>query len=259
MSGDKKDLKKSACAVQSTGRLYVTADLGVGAQISLTKAQGHYLRNVLRLENGAQISVFNGRDGEWGAALGGGKSAPTLILGEKIRDQDMAGDIWLLFAPIKNTPQTFMVEKATELGVSRLCPVMTRHTAVSRVNVERMAANVLEAAEQSGRLSVPQVDAPQKLESVMTGWDPTRRLILCDESGTAAPMATALEGLETHVPGGFAILTGPEGGFAADELAFLRERPFVTAVSLGPRLLRADTAVLAALSCFRAILGDWGR
>ena len=237
-------------------RLFVAADLHDGAAVGLDAGQAHLLRSVLRLDRGAHVALFNGRDGEWlGRVDGIGKGWATVALAAQTRAQTVEPDLWLLFAPIKRARLDFLAEKATELGVSLLWPVMTRHTAVERVNEERLAANAREAAEQTERLSVPEVRAPVALDRALAGWPADRRILLGDESGSAPPIAEALR-LQDH-DGPWSVLTGPEGGFARDELDRLRDLPFVTPVSLGPRVLRADTAALAALAVLQALAGDW--
>lgn len=237
-------------------RLYVEADLAAGQGLALTAEQAHYLRNVLRSKEGALIALFNGRNGEWLARIAGfGRSACSVAVESQSREQARDSDLWLLFAPIKRARIDFLVEKATELGVSALYPVMTRHTMVERVNLARLRANAIEAAEQSERLTVPEIHGPQPLERLIAAWDGARRLMLCDESGTAPPVAAALK---TQPPGPWAVLVGPEGGFAETELDALRKLPFVCPVSLGPRVLRADTAALAGLAVLQALLGDGG-
>ena len=238
-------------------RLHVEDDLAEGATVGLDHARAHFLRSVLRLGPGAPLALFNGRDGEWSARIDAlGKGWASLAVGACRRPQRETPDLWLVFAPIKRARIDFLVEKATELGVSRLLPVTTRHTAVSRVNSERLAANAREAAEQCERLSVPAVEAPRALFDLLGDWPPERRLLLCAEAGDARPIAEALSETAGEPPGPWAVLTGPEGGFAESELDALRKLPFVTAVGLGPRILRADTAALAALACWQALLGD---
>ncbi len=244
-------------------RLYVDEDLAEGRSLGLDHARAHYLRSVLRLVRGAEIALFNGRDGEWLARLDGlGKGWASLTVGRRLRAQDATPDLWLVFAPIKRARIDFLAEKATELGVARLQPVMTRHTAVARVNTERLAANAREAAEQCGRLGVPEVRAPCELFALLAEWPAERRLLLCAEAGPARPIGEVLaEQAERAAadPSPFAVLTGPEGGFAQSELDGLLDLPFVTPVGLGPRILRADTAALAALASWQAILGDGRR
>ena len=244
-------------------RLYIDEDLGEGRTLGLDHARAHYLRSVLRLARGAELALFNGRDGEWLARLDGlGKGWASLTVGRRLRAQDAGPDLWLVFAPIKRARIDFLAEKATELGVALLQPVMTRHTAVARVNTERLTANAREASEQCGRLDVPEVRAPRELFALLAEWPAERRLLLCAEAGPARPIAEVLAEQQAQAaaePLRFAVLTGPEGGFAQSELDGLLDLPFVTPVGLGPRVLRADTAALAALACWQAVLGDGRR
>jgi len=238
-------------------RLHVAEDLGPGARVALSLAQSHYLKNVLRLGPGAAVALFNGRDGEWTAAINGfGKGGGAATAEARLRQQETPADLWLVFAPIKRGRLDFLVEKATELGADVLQPVLTERTQVERVNLDRMRANAMEAAEQTERLSVPVLREPQPLDRVMSSWPEGRRLLLCDESGSSPPIA---EALAKESSGPWAALTGPEGGFAERELDALRKLPFVCAVGLGPRVLRADTAALAALAVLQALRGDWAR
>jgi len=241
-------------------RLHVEGALLPGQSLGLDHARAHFLRSVLRLGSGARLAVFNGRDGEWLAEIEGlGKGWCSLKLLEQRRAAEPEPDLWLVFAPIKRARIDFMAEKATELGCSVLQPVMTRFTAVSRVNEERLAANAREAAEQCERLTVPQVRATMNFGQLLDSWPPERRLMVCAEWGEAKPVAEALQTIRAAVgsePGPWAVMTGPEGGFAESELDALRKLPFVTPVGLGPRILRADTAALAAIACWQAILGD---
>ena len=233
-------------------RLYVTADLGSGMAVAADDGQAHYLLHVMRAKAGMRISLFNGRDGEWLAEIGAaGKRGVTLNCLKQTEPQAGVPDLWLAFAPVKKTPSDYLTQKATELGVSLLQPVMTRRTIVSRINAERMAANAIEAAEQSGRLSVPEIREAVSLEKLLAGWPHERRLYFCDEGGDAQPLGKA------SAPGPAAILTGPEGGFDPAEREKLRALPFVTPVTLGPRILRADTAALAALAIWQSVSGDW--
>lgn len=237
-------------------RVFVAAPLAAGAEVALDAGQAHRLRNVLRLAPGAAVALFNGRDGEWAGEIAAlAKVSARVRVTAQRRPQRPEPDLWLLFAPVKHARIDYLVQKAAELGCARLQPVMTEFTMVSRVNRERLAANVLEAAQQTGRLSVPEVAPPATLAEVLDGWDPVRRIMMCDESGGGPPLARALAGEPKGGP--WAVLIGPEGGFAARELDGLRKLPFVMPVSLGPRLLRADTAAVAALACWQAVLGDW--
>ena len=239
-------------------RLYVDQNLAAGQGVAVSAPQAHYLGHVMRLKPGAEVALFNGRDGEWSARLATiGRGAATLAPERQTQPQSAGPDLWLLFAPIKRAPVDFVAAKATELGVSALRPVITRNTVVSRVNLERLRANAIEAAEQTGRLDIPEVFAPVALDARLADWPAGRRILMCDESGTAPPIAAALAAFAGAKPGPWAVLIGPEGGFSAAELDALAKTPFVTRVGLGPRLLRADTAALAALSCWQATIGDW--
>jgi 16S rRNA (uracil1498-N3)-methyltransferase len=236
-------------------RLFVTADLRLGVPVQLADGQAHQLRHVLRCRAGDLVALFNGRDGEWAARLelAGRHEAVAFCLAQR-RPQAPGDDLWLVFAPVKRARIDFLVEKATELGVSELHPVMTRHTAVERLNLARLAANTVEAAEQSERLTVPVLHAARPLEQVLAEWPAGRRLIVCDESGTAPPIAKALADLP---PSSLALLVGPEGGLAETELDALGKLPFVCRVGLGPLVLRSDTAALAGLAVVQASMGSW--
>lgn len=236
-------------------RLYVEMPLAAGATVALDAARGHYLRHVLRREPGAPVLLFNGRDGEWHAAIAAlAKAGATLTVEHQTLPQRFGPDLWLVFAPVKRERIDLLAEKATELGCRRLQPIFTQHTAVTRVNRERLAAHALEAAEQTERLDVPEVSEARSLGEVLDGWPAERRLLVCAEFGEARPIAEVLAGLPREKP--YAVMTGPEGGFASGELDHLRKLPFVTPVGLGPRVLRADTAAIAALACWQALLGD---
>ena len=235
-------------------RLYVTADLGKGVAVALDEGQAHYLLHVLRAHAGNRVLLFNGRDGEWLAEIAqAGKRSVTAKCLMRTQPQGEVPDIWLAFAPVKKTPADYLVQKATELGVSVLLPVFTRRTIVSRINQERMMANAIEAAEQSARLSVPEIREGMSLEKLISSWSRERRLFFCDEGGEARPLAEAARGIS----GPAAILTGPDGGFDPADREMLRAQPFVIPVTLGPRILRADTAALAALAIWQATAGDW--
>ena len=247
-------------------RLFVSAALGPDqGDVALDPAQSHYLVNVLRLGAGAGLFVFNGRDGEWRAEIAvASKKAAALRLIERTRAQHGCPDLHLLFAPIKKTRTDFIVEKATELGASVIRPVFTRRTVAERVNAERLALIAREAAEQTERLDVPEVRAGVGLVALLRAWSDTdgqRRLVFCDEQaadGSTAP--AALEAFQRLEPGApWAVLIGPEGGFDAAERTALHGYDFVLPVALGPRILRADTAALAALALWQASLGDWAR
>lgn len=232
-------------------RLFVTDALGADTKLTLSRDQSHYVSRVMRQAVGDQACVFNGRDGEWLAQIeDASKTACRLSVSEQTRPQSQEPDIWLAFSPIKKSRLDFLVEKAVELGVSRLLPVITERTDVSRVNVDRLSATAMEAAEQCERLSVPKVDGPLDLRRFLEQWPPDRQLFVMDETGQGTPAAQAFSATAA------AILVGPEGGFSTVELDALRDLPFVTPVSLGPRVLRAETAALTALACWQALAGD---
>jgi 16S rRNA (uracil1498-N3)-methyltransferase len=236
-------------------RLFIDLALAAGSEAACSPDQANYLRTVLRLPDGARLLVFNGRDGEWAARVTHqGKRGVVLAIEQQVRQQTSGPDIVYLFAPLKRSRLDYMVQKATELGVSRLTPVLTRRTIAERVNSDRMRANAIEAAEQCGVLRVPEVDEPLTLTKRLDGWDAARRIIFCDED--AAGMAP-LQSLSALKPMPLAVLIGPEGGFAPEERATLLAKPYVTAISLGPRIMRADTAAVAALALVNATLGDW--
>ncbi|OJX68530.1 16S rRNA (uracil(1498)-N(3))-methyltransferase [Magnetospirillum sp. 64-120] len=236
-------------------RLFVPNDLSAESGIVLDKDQSHYLANVMRLKEGEAIALFNGRDGEWTASLQKvAKSGVAIHVHSQTRPQTPEPDLWLLAAPIKKDRVDLVAEKAAELGVSRLWPVFTRRTVMSRVNTERLAANMVEAAEQCERLTIPEMAEPAALDKVLAGWDAERPLLFLDESGAGQPIATALAGM---APGKLAVLVGPEGGFDNTERALLARLPFAVPISLGPRILRAETAAIAALSVVQALVGDW--
>lgn len=245
----------------SVSRLFVEADLAAGVEAPLDEAQVHYLRHVMRRPDGAPLFLFNGRDGEWRGSLAGrGKKAAVALIGERTRMQEPEPDIWLCFAPVKRARIDYIAEKATELGVSVLQPVLTRHTTVERVNAGRLRANAIEAAEQTERLTVPEVRESIELGRLLDAWPAERRLMMCDETGGGPPIAEVLAGLDAAARAApWAIVIGPEGGFAEAELTALRRIKDVMAVGLGPRILRADTAALAALACWQALVGDWRR
>ena len=240
-------------------RLHVEDALTQGAVLTLGKPQAHYLCNVLRLTPGDTVLVFNGRDGEWRATVAGGsKRAATLRLDERTRDQTAPLDLHYLFAPLKHERLDYTVQKAVEMGVSRLQPVLTRHVQAARVNLQRMRANAIEAAEQCGIINLPKVGEPLALERALAARTPERLLIFCDEDADVRDPVAALQA--ARKPGGvqpLAVLIGPEGGFAEDERATLLKLPNVVRLSLGPRILRADTAAVAALALVQTVLGDW--
>jgi 16S rRNA (uracil1498-N3)-methyltransferase len=239
-------------------RLYVEAPLAADATVELTPAQAHYLTDVLRLGDSDATLVFNGHDGEWRARLvSAGKKRWQLAAEVRVRPQPPPSDLHYLFAPLKHARLDYMVQKAVEMGAGRLRPVLTRYGQVARVNLERMRANAVEAAEQCGILSIPEMDPPARLADLVAKWtqrEGNRRLVFSDE-GTAAEDPVAVLAAMPRAP--LAVLVGPEGGFADDERAALRAPPFVTTISLGPRILRADTAAVAALALVQAVAGDW--
>jgi 16S rRNA (uracil1498-N3)-methyltransferase len=236
-------------------RLFVESGLSAGRQIAAEAGQANYLLTVLRLKEGDAVLVFNGRDGEWRARIAETKrKACTLRLEEQTREQTPLPDLHYLFAPLKHARLDYMAQKAVEMGAGRLCPIFTEFTQISRVNLERMQANVVEAAEQCGILAIPPVEAPRRLLEALAEWNPTRRLIFCDE---AAPVENPGEAMRGLPRGPAALLIGPEGGFSDAERADLVARPYVTALSLGPRILRADTAAVAALALVQSFIGDW--
>ncbi|MEZ5667806.1 MAG: 16S rRNA (uracil(1498)-N(3))-methyltransferase [Alphaproteobacteria bacterium] len=235
-------------------RLYVTGALAAGAVVETDDV--HYLRTVLRLGPGAPVELFNGHDGGWRGRIAAlGKKAAAIAVENRVAAQVAVPDLALLFAPLKKARIDFLVEKATELGVGALCPVLTDHSITDRVNVARLAEVAREAAEQSGRLCVPPVSAPVRLRDALEPLEREgRRLFVADETHGGAP---ALDAFRAAGAGAAAILVGPEGGFAASELDLLRRLPIVTAIDLGPRILRAETAAIAALACWQAACGDW--
>lgn len=236
-------------------RLFVDAPLKQGQTVPLERNQSNYLGNVLRLSAGDTILVFNGRDGEWQAEIAGRKRPDALVIAALTRPQDRLPDIAYVFAPLKHARLDYMVQKAVEMGASSLQPVLTRHTQVSRVNSERMRANVIEAAEQCGILSLATVAEPVALDRFLTQRQPNRLLVFCDEAAETANPVQALK--EDSATEGIDILIGPEGGFAEEERALLLRQPKTLRLSLGPRILRADTAGVAALALVQAALGDW--
>jgi len=240
-------------------RLYVDAPLNKGGTVDLPKEKAHFLKNVLRMEPGGHVAFFNGRDGEWlGRIESLSKSNARLALEEQTRPQSPMPDVWMVFAPIKRARIDFVAEKITELGVAQIRPVITRRTVMTRVNTGRLEANALEASEQCERLDVPEVFEPQSLDSLLDQWPDGRRLLWCDEGASGGPIARELARLEDEARGDpWAILIGPEGGFDETERNRLMDLPYAHAVTLGPRLLRADTAAAAALSIWQAWMGDW--
>ena len=244
-----------------TPRLFLDAALAAGGEIALEREQANYLLNVLRLKPGGEVLVFNGRDGEWRAQLAAaGRKGGKLGVVERTREQTAAGDLHYLFAPLKHARLDYMVQKAVEMGAARFLPILTRHTQAERVNLARMRANAIEAAEQCGILNIAQVDEPVKFDAFVCGWTADRLLVFCDEDAEVKDPGAALSagrggGIAGRLP--VSVLIGPEGGFAADERAALLALPNVIRLALGPRILRADTAAVAALALVQAVLGDW--
>ncbi len=235
---------------KSLPRLFVRTPLGEGAMVELDAGQANYLGNVMRLGKSEHVLLFDGASGEWIARIAeAGKKRMALVVEDRTREQEAVPDLWLAFAPVKRSQTDWLVEKATELGVARLFPVTTRRTIVERVKLERLESIAIEAAEQCNRTTVPAIAAPQSLESCLEMHD-GRTLYFADEGGGEPAASTFRSGPST-------ILTGPEGGFTEDERATIRAEPNATAISLGPRILRAETAALAAITTYMALAGDW--
>lgn len=236
-------------------RLYLDAPLVPGGMVPLGKDQAHYLLAVLRLGDGAEVLVFNGRDGEFTATLRPqGKKSAALEIGAQTREQPPQSRLDFLFAPLKVGRLEYLVQKATEMGVRTITPVFTDHTQLHKVNAERLAANILEAAEQCGNLAIPKLGAAVRLETLLGTWDPARRIIFCNESQAGNNPREILSGVQER---DLALLVGPEGGFSERERDMLTTLPFVTPIPLGPRILRADTAAVAALTAVQMTIGDW--
>lgn len=252
----------------SSPRLYVATELSEGRSVALDRAQANHVFNVLRCKAGGDLLLFNGREGEWRARLAGTSKKATADVAERTRAQTPPTDLHFLFAPLKHLRLDYLVQKAVEMGASRLQPVLTRHTQVARVNVTRMRANVIEAAQQCGVLNLAEVGEPIAFDRMMKGLDAERLLVFCDERADvrdpvealvkARPQASALLPAEAaRVGPSLAVLIGPEGGFADRERDALVERPNTVRLALGPRILRADTAAVAALALVQSVLGDW--
>ena len=239
---------------RSAIRLFVEAPLAAGAAIVLAPGQAHYLRNVMRQAPGERIRLFNGCDGEWEGAIESLKQHRGAVrLRTRIAEQTREPDLWLLFAPLKSERTRFVVEKATELGVGAIHPVLTRYGRTARVNTDRMRVHAIEAAEQCGRLDVPTIAPPSSLSDTLARWPPERRLLVCEPEAEAA----VADALSAGAAAPWAILVGPEGGFAPSERRLLADHPAAVHARLGPRILRAETAVAAALACWQALAGDW--
>lgn len=239
---------------QSKTRLFLpVSGFQKGALVPLDDRGVHYLRNVLRLDAGAYVTVFNGQDGSWTACIREiGKKKGILELEEQAAEQESVPDLWLLFAPVKRDRIDYLVEKATELGVADMQPVITKRTQVERVKMDRLRAHAIEALEQCGRTHIPQIEEPVKLDALLSNWDLKRHILYCDE------MLAGENGQAQDLPSGpWAILIGPEGGFDESERNMLHKHPATHPISLGPRILRADTAALAAITYWQTKLGDW--
>jgi len=236
-------------------RLFLDQDLSGSKTTALAPEHAHYVRNVLRMKPGDGVLVFNGRDGEWHAEITElTRKGVTLYVSELSRPQTPAGDLHYLFAPLKHARLDYMVQKATEMGASKLQPVLTQHAQVKRINVDRMRANAVEAAEQCGLLTVPEIGDVIGLQALIADWSEERTLVFADEAASVEPAAERLLALRGRP---IAVLVGPEGGFSHEERDLLRGLPYVVPVSLGPRVLRADTAAVAALTLVQAVAGDW--
>ena len=240
-----------------TQRLYIPDDLAGGTGLTLSRDASHYLTSVLRMTIGEALLVFNGRDGEWLATIDkADKKSVSLRLERQTRPQTRPADVDYLFAPLKHARLDYIVQKAVEMGAGRIRPVITRHTQSTRINLERMQANMIEAAEQCGILSVPELCEEAKLGDVLATWEPVRKLILCDERADSKDPISVLK----EIPNGpIAVLIGPEGGFSVEEREILLGLSFVIRLSLGPRILRADTAGVAALALVQSVCGDWAQ
>lgn len=235
-------------------RLYVAKPYTAGDTLTVADGQAHYLIHVMRVDAGDRVAVFNGSQGEWLAEVASiGKKQVTLQLIAERCQQQSVPDLWLAFAPLRGKTE-WVVEKAVELGVSKLMPVFTRHAVVKSVNMERLAAHAVEAAEQCGRMDVPPIEPCPDLPTLLSLWPTHRTLLYGDESGNGTPVRHVLSGLKK---GAYGVLVGPEGGFSVAEHEALKAAPFVTPFTMGPRILRADTASAASLACIQAWLGDW--
>lgn len=247
----------SAPPQQPKHRLHTYSPLAAGVAVELEEEQAHYLHSVMRAKNGEDVALFNGQDGEWKAVIESlGKKRGCLRVESLLRPQEAENqqDLWLIFAPVKKAGTDMIVEKATELGVSAIVPVMTRFTQSQRVNLDRLRATSRDAAEQCERLSIPEVHEPCDLEDLIAKWPAGRILFTLDETGGGAAITDVLS---CSGSGPSAFLVGPEGGFAKSELDLLRRSAFVTHINLGPRILRAETAAVAGLTCWQALCGDW--
>lgn len=246
--------KEDALPKTSGIRIFAETELVSGGTVMLGAEQSRYLLSVMRLPEGSRILAFDGHGGEYECELeNGSKKTVVLKVGHQTRRQEQSPDVWLMFAPLKKDRTDFVVEKATELGAAKIIPVITRYTITDKVKTERWRAQAVEAAEQSRRLDVPQVADSIRLEALLARWNEKRSLYFMDETGSGQPVAAVFQ----NAPAPAAFLIGPEGGFCEQELELLRSKPFARAVSLGKRILRAETAALAALACWQALSGDW--
>ncbi len=237
-------------------RLYHADDLYANQILTLNEGQAHYVRYVLRATIGHHLTIFNERDGEWSSVLASvSKAITTVTLEEQLRPAVMGPDVSLLFAPIKHDPLTFLIEKATELGVRHFYPVMTERCNISRLNHNRALSNLIDATQQCERFDVPRLYPLMPLGETLSNWDPHVLLLVCQERGEVSSIVEALRLLPFNEPVGF--LVGPEGGFSHQEIAYLKSFSFTKSISLGPRILRAETAALAAVTCYQALVGDW--
>ncbi|MCC3862313.1 16S rRNA (uracil(1498)-N(3))-methyltransferase [Pseudemcibacter aquimaris] len=237
----------------SRTRLFINEAFIKGSEFLVDGNQGHYLVNVLRVREGELVTLFNGDQGEWHAEITKVKKGKAfLVILDKVADQTSDPDLWYIFAPVKKARVDYMIQKATELGVGYIRPVMTQHTNLDRIKDEKIIANMIEAAEQCGRMTVPQLDVMTSLDDLLENWPDDRGLIFCDEAGDAKPFIQIEKKFDK-----WAILIGPEGGFSAEERALIREHQNSIPVTLGPRILRADTAAVAAISLWQSYIGDW--
>ena len=238
-----------------TPRLYVDAAIASGASIPLDADQANYLGNVLRLKSGDAVLAFNGRDGEWRAVIAGRKRPEQLAIETRTRPQEPPTRVRYAFAPLKHARLDYMVQKAVEMGAANLVPVLTQHTQVTRINLERMHANVIEAAQQCGILSIATVEEPLPLDRFLSGRNADGLLVFCDEDAESGDAVATLDAMRAQATAGIDVLIGPEGGFAQSEREALLRQKHVARLSLGPRILRADTAAVAALALVQAVLG----
>ena len=245
-------------ALSQSPRLYISADIAAGAPLTITGDQAHYLQHVMRLKEGANVRLFNGRDGEWhGRIRSFTKRGAEIALEALIREQKSEPDLWLCCAPIKKAHFEYMIEKACELGAAVIQPVLTAHTQIREINIERCLSIAAEAAEQSERMSIPKIHKPVSLEKLIAGWPQGHAPIICAEKGEALAVRDAFEAPLLKSAKQAAVVTGPEGGFSAEELEMLGKIPHAVFIRLGPRILRADTAAIAAMTCWQALCGDW--